>query len=246
VKKRLAVWVKAQLSQVWADLDLYALLLVGLIFSVLGVIGVSDTKTLSSVVLALLTLLAFSQIRARHSAHEAGSKGVVFYGDFPEDVYKHRDSVRSDWLYIGTSGYRTIGAGRLQIVRMLQRNVRVRILLLDFEREGLLESLALRDSRGSSPSRLRERIEASLAEIQEIQQEGHPGKLEVKLLSFVTTVGVNAFDAHRPDGEIFVQHYEHGASAEASPIYGLSVDDGYWYQHQWAEFERMWSSGRSI
>ena len=47
------------------NLDLYLLGSIAGVFTVLGATGISDVKTSSSVVLALLALLAFSQIRSR-------------------------------------------------------------------------------------------------------------------------------------------------------------------------------------
>jgi hypothetical protein len=49
-----------------ANLDLYCLIITALLFTVLGGFGISDVKTLSSAVLALLAFLAFSQIRSRN------------------------------------------------------------------------------------------------------------------------------------------------------------------------------------
>jgi hypothetical protein len=65
------------------NLDLYLLGLVAGAFTVLGATGISDIKTLSSVVLALLALLALSQIKSRRlteqirSSQRGGRIGAV-------------------------------------------------------------------------------------------------------------------------------------------------------------------------
>ncbi|MFD6665802.1 hypothetical protein ACFWDK_25975 [Micromonospora chalcea] len=232
---------------VLGDLDLYALLVAGCLFTILGATGIADVKTLSSVVLALLSVMAFSQIRTRRSqgSRSLGRLEKIFLADFPGSLYQNRDSASQDWLYIGVSGYRTIGAGRLQISRILQRNATVRILLIDYEDEELLRVAVARGGAWSPPERLRERIKASIAELADLRAK-FPTNLQVRLLPFLTTVGVNAFDTRSPSGAIYVQHYEHAAPGEPSPIYALHVSDGYWYQHQLAEFERMWTKGRPI
>jgi hypothetical protein len=46
-------------------LDLYILAAAALTFTVLGAVGVADIKVLASVILALLAVLAYSQIRSR-------------------------------------------------------------------------------------------------------------------------------------------------------------------------------------
>jgi uncharacterized paraquat-inducible protein A len=59
--------VRRSLIRVISDdnLDLYLLGTVALVFTMLGITGISDVKTTSAVVVALLALLAFSQIRSR-------------------------------------------------------------------------------------------------------------------------------------------------------------------------------------
>jgi hypothetical protein len=47
------------------NLDLYALVFAGIVFTALGAVGIAKVSTLSSVTLALLAFLAFSQIRSR-------------------------------------------------------------------------------------------------------------------------------------------------------------------------------------
>lgn len=239
--------VRSVARAVLGDLDLYALFVAGCLFTILGATGIADVKTLSSVVLALLSMMAFSQIRTRRvqGSRYLGRLEKIFLADFPDGLYQHRDSASQDWLYIGVSGYRTIGAGRLQISRILQRNATVRILLIDYEDEELLRVAVARGGTWAAPERLRERIKASIAELADLRAK-FPNNLQVRLLPFLTTVGVNAFDTRSPSGAIYVQHYEHAAPGEPSPIYALHVSDGYWYQHQLAEFERMWTKGRPV
>ena len=54
--------------------DLYALAIVAFIFTLLGVTGVADARTLSSVILAFLALLATSQVRSRRMVNDLARK----------------------------------------------------------------------------------------------------------------------------------------------------------------------------
>jgi hypothetical protein len=75
------------------NLDLYLLGLVAGAFTVLGATGISDIKTLSSVVLALLALLALSQIKSRRLTEQIrsslrGGASALFSREFPADLIR--------------------------------------------------------------------------------------------------------------------------------------------------------------
>src|SRR4051812_3527174 len=94
------------------NLDLYLLGTVALVFTVLGITGISDVKTTSAVVVALLALLAFSQIRSRklleqiHNERHGGAT-ALFARDFSTDLIMRRRQAH-DLLLAGDSMSRTV------------------------------------------------------------------------------------------------------------------------------------------
>jgi hypothetical protein len=70
------------------NLDLYILATAALAFTVLGTVGISDVKMLSSVLLALLAYLALSQVRSRRQVallrqEWRGGPAALFRRGFP-------------------------------------------------------------------------------------------------------------------------------------------------------------------
>src|SRR5689334_14897423 len=107
-------WLRRRLTAVINDdnLDLYLLATIAMVFTVLGATGVSDIKVLSSVVLALLAILALSQIRSRRLTEQIRNAQrpdptALFQRTFPDDFHQRRAGA-FDLLLIGLSMTRTV------------------------------------------------------------------------------------------------------------------------------------------
>jgi hypothetical protein len=233
----LVVW-----RAITSDLDLYALVFAGFVFALLGVFGIADEKTLASVILAFLTLMAFSlaRMRAAGRAGNAARIGELFWTEFPSELYDRRASADRQYLYIGMSGYRTIGTGMADFRRILEKGGAVQILLLNPENAPLLEFACSRGRMEQTVSQLRSRVQASLAELSVL---GNESGLEVRLSDIIPSFGVNAADMDSSAGAIYIQHYEYLAATESGPIYKIEAQDLFWYQRQLAELNRMWEAG---
>jgi hypothetical protein len=228
------------------NLDLYVLALVGLLFTILGVTGVSDVKTLASAVLGLLAILAFSQIKSRKLTQRidrarAGA-GVALRTDFPPDLLERRASA-SDILLVGLTKTRTVQGMRTDLPGILKSGGHVRVLVLDPTNESLLETAdRQRSPHPRGVEHLRARIRATLDDLTALR-ERHGGRLEIRVLSSIPSAGYNCVDVRKPNGIVCVQHYEFHPEGEAGPIMVLSKDDAPWYRHFGEEAERLWESG---
>jgi hypothetical protein len=90
-------------------LDLYILVGAALAFTVLGIVGVASIKVLASAIVALLAVLAFSQVRSRRHVAEIarGQRSdplSVFQAEFPDDLESRRGSASSLLLWRGLRG----------------------------------------------------------------------------------------------------------------------------------------------
>ena len=228
-------------------IDLYILAGAALLFTVLGIFGVADVKALSSVILALLAVLALSQIRSRsHVADIAKSQHVeplsLLQTDFPDDLVDKR-AAASNLLLIGSSMARTVQAGaRTHIRQILLSGAKVRVLLLDPMNDALVHAANKGISGDVGEDRLRRRIQSTLNELVDLL-ESAGGQLEIRVASFVPHMSFNVIDVDDPGGTIVVQHYEHRPVSEPAPIIRLRPTDGFWYAHFAAEAARMWEDG---
>lgn len=229
------------------DLDLYALILAGTIFTVLGVQGIADPKTLSSVILAVLAVMAFSQVRTRKQLRigEAGDLSSLFGTDFPEELYERRASTGGDYTFVGTSGHRTIGTGRRDFAAMAARGASLRFLVLDPDLPGLVEMAARQNSLTRDPVRLEQRIRATLSDLRELQATA-PDLIQIRLLPHVPGYGINLFDATKAKGVAFIQMAGFSSDKEPGPIFRVSGGDAYWFRHFVDEVQRLWDTSLEI
>ncbi|MEV4564344.1 hypothetical protein AB0K12_11310 [Nonomuraea sp. NPDC049419] len=229
------------------NLDLYILAATALIFTVMGSLNViDDTKTLASVILALLAFLALSQIRSRrHIAEVTRSQRMdltdFFMAAFPAELHQSRASADT-WLFIGNTMSRTLPTMRGPLRRSLARGSRVQVLLLDPTNAALMQVASQEGSIPQDADHLAETVKRALDELLLIR-DGTQGFLEVRVASFLPKIGVNAIDAETANAVVYVQHYEHRPPGEAAPIFKLTPQDGFWYAHYVAEARRMWEEG---
>lgn len=239
-------WIKRFAIPVVSDeyLDLYILAGAGLAFTVLGIVGVASIKVLASVILALLAILAFSQIRSRrHIADIARGQRSdplsAFHTEFPGDLESRRGSA-SSLLLIGMSMTRTVQAGSLIVLRQILRSGgKIRVLVVDPTDEGLIRAASEHRHHGITAERLKRRVEATLDELTALR-DITGGEVEIRVAPFIPHMGMNVIDVGTPDGLVVLQHYEHRPTGESAPIFSLRPEDGFWYEHFAAEAERQW------
>jgi Domain of unknown function (DUF5919) len=235
--KRLAVGIISD-----EYLDLYILCLVALVFTVLGFVDVVRSAALAAITLALLALLAFSQIRSRrHIADIARAQHSdplsIFRTEFPDDVDSRRGSA-SNLLLIGTTMSWAVRNRSLR--QMLQSGGKMRILVIDPTDEHLIRVTSKHMPHGMSEERLRQRLETTLDELADLRAGGD---MEIRVARFAPHMSISAIDIDRPDGLIVLQHYEHRPVGRSAPIFALKPADGAWYLHFARDAERQWADG---
>nr|WP_062335075.1 hypothetical protein [Herbidospora sakaeratensis] len=219
------------------NLDLYALALVALVFTALGVVGLADTAALISGTLALLAFLAFSQIKSRRQVAGLVADRNFLREDFPKDLADRRARAR-DYLFIGRSMARTLNTARGELRTMLLSGARIRVMMVDPDDEAAIAAASLHSFSGSDPRLLVQRIQSALAELDSLRAKTG-GNLEVRLARFVPALGVQVIDGTY----LCAQRFEYLPPGESGPILALEPRDGVWFHRFAAEAERMWDDG---
>lgn len=230
------------------DLELYFLVAAGLVFSALGLVGVVGQGVLGSAVLALLAVLAFSQLRTRreltaiYRTQQLG-RTSLFASRFPENLHARRAAAH-DYLYVGRSMARTAVTSVGEFGRAIDRGATIRVVVADPTDDRLMDTIA-RGWRRDAPRDVRRRINATLRELASVRADG-PGQLHVRVLGVVPHVSVNMIDADSDRGLLVVQQYEYRAAGEPGPIWTLTPEDGRWYDHFRSEAERIWRDATPV
>lgn len=232
------------------NLDLMILIVVASFFTVISLTGI-DSKILNPVTVALLGVLAFSQIRSRTQISKLAASWYpertdLFLWDFPEEYKKSQEQAMKSYFFIGATMARTLPLMNEHIMRILGQNGRVRILLPDPNNKNLVEMIAA-TRPGSNAERIRRKIQHSLDDLQDIDSD--LGTLEVRVIDFLPNVGINAMDLESPvesHKSIMVQMYEFAPEqgSERAPIFFLTTHDRAWFNHFAELSERLWEAGK--
>lgn len=243
--RRFLRWCAADIRS-GETIDLWLLIAAAATFTVLGATGVSSVQTLSSVVLALLAVLAISQLRGRREIRAQisswrRSRTDLFQLEFPNSYYEARDRAGHSYCFAGMTMQRTLPTTRVHLERILRSGGSVRLLLPDPASAALMEMVAASRRSAETPERVAQLIRQSLDEIVTI---GSSNVAEVRVTSVLPRVGLNLVDIDQPGAFLMVQMYQLHPEVEAGPIFTVTAQDGPWLMHFRREFERLWSDGR--
>ena len=229
------------------DIDIVILILLAILFAILGFFGLG-AKFLSPVIVAMLSVLAISQLRIRWQVEGVQktwrqSRTDLLLDKFPEDYYKARSVAQGNYFFAGVTMRRTLATATPDIVRILRNDGAVRILLPDPGNESLMKMIA-ETREPATENEIKSDIEYSIATAERLHIPGK-GKLEIRIVSFLPGLGINAIDVGTPSASIMVQVYEfsNDGKTERSPIMFLTEADGRWLEHFEAQIERLWAAG---
>jgi hypothetical protein len=240
-------------------LDLYILGVAALTFTILGVVGVADIKVLASVTLALLAVLAFSQIRSRRHVAEAErlwedgtpwplapaealkrSARPVFKDQFGPELELSMNDAR-ELLITGVTRNTLIMGRYNKFEDWLKKGCGIRILLIEPSSDAIVAA-ADRYYAERSPDSTRNRIRHTLRLLGELKRSTN-GNLSVRLTAHPLALGVIAVDA-TPDvrsdaSALFAEYYTYQAPGE--PKFVLQPADGRWFENLYQEAEALWA-----
>jgi hypothetical protein len=238
--KRLLRWIVKDIKE-GDNADLWLLSVAAVAFTILGALGIVTEQALASLILALLAVLAISQIRTRQvlTASRTSGSSTVLHTGFPDAYYALRASTQRDWLYIGNSMSRTFTTGRLDIERIVKSGGTVRILLPDPRHLPLIAMIEQGKRVPEGVDLVVRNIESALAKAVALKT-AVGGAIEIRTTKTLPKIGINLLDSGTARGAVMVQLYEYKALSEPAPILYLEAWDGYWYNHFRSLAERLW------
>lgn len=227
------------------SLDLYLLAAAAAVLTLLGILGVSNSETLLSGILAVLAWLAISQIRLRNMV------GNMSTGATRADSFFHAelDQATADALQSGTELFVTgvarngLTARHYSVLESrLDTGTRMRFLVVNPDSPSLVVAAVRYYSRSArSESILRNRVHESLARLAELREK-FPDHLEIRVTNEPLAIGVIAVDPSRRDSRTraIVEYYTYQAPGE--PKFDLGNVDEPWLSHFLDEAEAYWES----
>lgn len=227
------------------NLDGYLTIGVAIVVGILSYLDVVPSNKVSSLILAVLAVFAFTVITSRTEISEAIALQMQprqqFLADFPPELVEKRNS--SDDLYlIGVDLARTIETSFGAFEQNLRRGAKIRILLTD----PMADDAAI-DARShfSKPEivDLRNEIGHSLRTLQRLKALTG-GDLEVRTTKSALKFGLNYIDTSKTNATLYVQLYSFRLSGESRPMFRLTLADGEWFECFRDQAEALWSEAQ--
>lgn len=223
------------LKLIWQDIlhgeniDLYLTVVAALILSLGNLLGVVPGSFLLPVTMAILALLAITNLVNRRKLDEVLNRQEakeLFLDDYPNTVTQDIENAKELWL----SGY-TLTRTFLNMGNMLEeklrRNEKVKVLLLDpdsdgikYANNGLYFSMTI--------EQFRSRILTSLGTLSQLYRK-YPKYLEIRLTSHPLPFGTYSMNINMPSGIMYIEIYKY-KSKTIEPHFVLRKRDGKWFE----------------
>jgi hypothetical protein len=243
------------LERIWNDIrsgesiDLYATTTIAFIVVVLDLLDIAPPGLIAPLTLAVLGLLAVSNLVNRHRVQElteriAESTRSFFLEEYPADIREHFESAKEVWL-VGVTLRGTISSFSRLIEEKLRKGHSFKVLVVHPE-GAAIEMAASRyyspALTGRDPGRRGAQIKDSLVSFCGLQQIA-PDKLEIRTIQNPLTFGAVCVNPRTTSAILYLAHFPYRTVADSLPKFVLRAADGRWYDFFETEIQNLWEGG---
>jgi hypothetical protein len=239
------------LRNIWDDIrkgeniDLYLTIVAAVAFVILNMVGETSPSLLASLTLAVLALLAMTNLGNRRRMEElmeqkAQTLDDFFREEFPASYKTDFENATEIWL-VGVSLNRTLKTLYGKLEQKLKQGGRVRVLLVHPEGPGLEMAVTRNYARRDTALKRQEII--SILTLLDGLRVIAPGHLEVRTIQHPLNYGAMAANPDTASGTLYLEHYCFRVSIESVPRFVLHTQDGRWYDFFKTELRTLWEAG---
>lgn len=225
------------------NIDLYVTIAAGVVATILSFTNIIGQASVVPIVLALLSLTAFSLLYSRHGMNTLLERTTsrpdsIIHEDFPPEFQKDLERARDSWI-IGVHASDIMTRYYSLFEKKLEGGDRVRAMLV--EPTGAASSMtALRFPGQVDAMQERARINSSLSSLCRLR-ESFPDSIEIKVVDFLFPYGGFLLDWQGRSGIAYLQRYTFrvlGGSRKPKLVYRQDATP--WYELILTEMEEFW------
>ncbi|MBI5294222.1 MAG: hypothetical protein HY869_02015 [Chloroflexi bacterium] len=231
------------------NLDIYLAIIIAIVVSILGAAQIADQTVVSSTVLATLALVSLSLLANRRENDEiqnnlskltgTGQLADKFFRK-EHDTSKVLQLIRNSRkvYFLGSSFTALIPLIREELSNNPPNELELKFLLM--KPSGHAASIAaFRGDR--SIDEVNSSIVKSLSDIEQLAKKMINGKVECRVIDYLTPYNIEAFDPQLPSGRMFVRLAAFRTSTFIRPLFDLtSKNDSAWFKFFLEQFETLW------
>ena len=239
-------------KKIWGDIrkgeniDLYLTILVGLALATANLFGFAPDNWLASITLAVLALLAISNLGNRYKLEmllEQKAMEDLFLEEYPQTRTDEMRRANELWM-VGINLHRTLYANPW-LGEKLQNKHKIKVLLLNPKTGALkyvVSRFASEHNQAEEEARKRSTIKESLGTLSKFMKR-YPDCLEVRITDYPLSFGSFAIDISSPKGIIYIEQYNYKMSGKNDlPKFFLKPKDGVWYEHYKKQIMVLWEN----
>ena len=241
--------------RVYKNLDIYLTIILSIVASGLGILGIVDQPIVQGAILALIALVSFSLLANRLNSDEVKRivNEIKSHEDLPERFFaekfngekiKNLLSESSKTYLLGVTLQRTIPYLSERIEESIRNGCEVRILLAKPNSEAT--RMASLGTRKTDQNQLDSHISNNITMLSNISMNAAPGKLRVRVVEYLPPYSLGVFSPNLSSGVLFVRLLTFKASNEKRPTFYISKGSDYWFSYFVNQFESMWDMGEDV
>lgn len=240
------------------NVDVHLTIIVAIIIVVLDIGGIVNSDVITSAILLVLGLLAFSNLSIRKTLEPLGiavqniqnsvsAKSILKsrneYPPFQVLIEKARTV-----CFVGTSSINIASqwGAYLYQEKIVKQKANVQFLLLDPDSpDATLSAKAVQ----SQPEDVRADIVRALSILNTMatNQASDGGKLEIKLSKYAPKFAMTLIDPFESNGKIYIEFIGYGTSPiHKRPHIELNrIEDGEWYEYFLFQYQQIWNDAKN-
>lgn len=239
------------------NLDAYILIVFGLLFSFLDIIGIVSLDMLGPIILIALTILVMGDLVSRKQGREfqqtllaavTDSSGPLKRFTRADDRMTERIAVAKSLSLLGLSVSRSVASYRSPISHMLAGGGCLRVLITNPDDEAALKVAAVVLDDPGNPSIHRTRIMGTIEEIRNLQLHMPNANIQLRVLDFVPQFSMTLLELDSSDPEkvwchVRLQGFQRSVSE--SPVIAPDPKLHEWFHEFYrCQYEELWAIGK--
>jgi|YNPBryantNP2012_1023418.scaffolds.fasta_scaffold19505_1 hypothetical protein len=238
------------LKRIWDDIkkgeniDLYVTVVVAFGLVLLDLIGFAPQNWLSSIILAVLGLIAISTLGNRYRLEELSHKltqsNELFLDEFPARLKDDFEAGTEVWL-VGVTLARTVKTYYVAMERKIRKGHIIKVLLVHPEGPPI-EMAETRIYGRMDVQRTIGDIRNTLQDLCDLRAIA-PDRLQIRTIKNPLAYGAIAINPDSPLGVLYLEHYPYKVPGGSRPKLVLRATDGQWYEFFREEIRILWENG---
>jgi hypothetical protein len=261
--------IKKFFIDMWSDvkkgqnIDVYGLILVAFVSSILSFFSVLEIPIINGVILAAISALLVSAIVSKHniSSLQTDSENIIksiqikkacsndffFSRKATGNLSKRIDGVKTlDLLGLSLNIFSL--QHKTELIDLKKSGAKIRLIISNPKNESLQELINQRCLETSDTSTHKQLAQLSLENFQSIiGTEPNGGSIELRLTNIPPHISYMGLDADSEKGEIQIELYLDQNSVQENPLFILKRDiDTKWYSAFQKQFTYLWENAEPV